>query len=330
MHKPVTILTGFLGSGKTTFLNHILTNNEETRYAIIENEFGEQGIDNELIIHPDDTIVEMNNGCLCCTLNDNLYDILNELHDRRDQFDEVIIEATGVADPSGLAEPFIIHPLIKKHFPLVSTICLIDAEQIEDHLEDTEEAINQITNSDILLINKTDLVNERYVDTIEQKLKKLNPLATIVKGHKNDFPNIEYRQGSMESEKQLEQIENPNASNFPIEKPHGHRHHEHTKEINSQSFVYKQAFDFQTLNQQLWVYLTFQSKSLYRMKGIFWIEGDDHQYIIQSAGKRLVVDKKRAWKSDETRKSTVVFIGKQLERKGLESLLNRCIVKTKT
>ena len=113
---PVTILTGFLGAGKTTYLNHLLKSNAGIRYAVIENEFGQEGIDNELIIRPDDTIVELNNGCLCCTLNDNLYDIINELYERRDEIDEIIIEATGVADPTGLAEPFIAHPMIKKHF----------------------------------------------------------------------------------------------------------------------------------------------------------------------------------------------------------------------
>ena len=135
---PVTILSGFLGAGKTTFLNYLLQENKGIRYAIIENEFGEQGIDNELVLRPDETIVELNSGCLCCTLNDNLYDILNELHERRSEFDEIIIEATGVADPAGLAQPFIVHPLIKKHFPLRGIICLIDSEQVEDHLKETK------------------------------------------------------------------------------------------------------------------------------------------------------------------------------------------------
>lgn len=329
MNKPVTILTGFLGSGKTTFLNHLLTEHKDTRYAIIENEYGEQGIDNELIVHPDDTIVEMNNGCLCCTLNDNLYDILNELHDRRDQYDEIIIEATGVADPSGLAQPFIIHPLIKKHFPLVATICLIDAELIEDQLRDTEEAINQITNSDIILLNKIDLVSPDYVETLERKLKELNPLAKILKGHKEQFPAVTYKKAVEESEEVLFQTEDK-LEKFHVEKPHHHHHHhEHTQEINSQSFVYESPFAYDVLYQQLFVYLTFQAKDLYRMKGIFSIEGDDEQYILQSSGKRLVVEKKRLWKEGEERKSVVVFIGKKLQREGLQKLLDRCQVKIK-
>ncbi|MEL7342126.1 MAG: GTP-binding protein, partial [Bacteroidota bacterium] len=189
--KPLTILTGFLGAGKTTFLNHILKTNNETRYAIIENEFGEQGIDGELVVRPDETIVELNNGCLCCTLNDNLYDILNELFDRRADYDEIIIEATGVADPTGLAQPFVSHPLIKKHFPLQGIICLVDAEQIQDQLEETEEAKSQVAYSDVLLINKTDLVEPEDVDALQQSLAQLNPLARIVLGHKGAFPAIE-------------------------------------------------------------------------------------------------------------------------------------------
>ena len=134
MNKPVTILTGFLGAGKTTFLNHLLQENEDIRYLIIENEFGEQSIDNELLLQPKESIIEFKNGCLCCSMNGNLYDILNDLYERRSEFDEIIIEATGIADPVGLVEPFIVHPLINKHFPIAAIICLVDAELVEDQL----------------------------------------------------------------------------------------------------------------------------------------------------------------------------------------------------
>lgn len=328
MIKPVTILTGFLGSGKTTYLNHLLKENKNIRYAIIENEFGEQGVDNELIMHADDTIVEMNNGCLCCTLNDNLYDILNELHDRRDQFDEVIIEATGVADPSGLAQPFIIHPLIKQHFPLVATICLVDAELIEDQLLDTVEASQQIINSDIILINKIDLVNPEYVKSLEQRITQLNPLAKIYKGLKNAYPTITYRRGLDESEAALFESDGLDAT-FHVEKPHHHHHHhEHTKNINSHSFVFERPFVLDVLYQQLFLHLTFHSIDLYRLKGIFSIEGEDEQVILQSSGKRLVADKKRMWNPGEVRKSVVVFIGKQLQREDLLKLLERSLSKS--
>ncbi|MGD1842070.1 MAG: CobW family GTP-binding protein [Thermonemataceae bacterium] len=329
MNKPVTILTGFLGAGKTTFLNHLLKENKEKKYAIIENEFGEQGIDNELVVHPDETIVELNNGCLCCTLNDNLYDILNDLFERRDEFDELIIEATGVADPTGLAQPFLSHPLIKEHFPLTAIICLIDAELIEQHIEETEEALNQIIFSDVLLINKIDLVSEHQVSSLEDRLRTLNPLADIVKGNKEGFPQIEYRQNSEKLQEILQLgeqvVDTGEQLSFPVQKPHSHHHHKHTEEINSQTYTFDQPFDYKRLYQQLFVYLTFQSKDLYRMKGLIWIENEAQQYIFQSVGKRLDVQTKRPWLATEPKKSVIVFIGKQLKREGLERLLQQCL-----
>ncbi|MEL6864890.1 MAG: GTP-binding protein [Bacteroidota bacterium] len=329
---PVTILSGFLGAGKTTFLNHLLQENEQTRYAIIENEFGQQGIDNELIVRPDETIVELNNGCLCCTLNDNLYDILNELFERRSDFDEIIIEATGVADPTGLAQPFIAHPLVKKHFPLTSIICLVDAPLVESQIEETEEALTQITFSDILLINKIDLVSKQEVTRLEHQLQQLNPLAKILKGHKEQFPEIEYHHVNKKLEELLFHSQNEvelNAGqlNFPVQKPHAHHHHHHTEQVVSHTFTFDRPFDFKVLHHQLLVYLTFQSKGLYRIKGLVWLADKDQQYVLQSVGKRLDMEEKRAWGAKEEKQSILVFIGKNLQRQGLERLLNRCFAK---
>lgn len=327
---PVTILTGFLGAGKTTFLNHLIGKNINTRYAIIENEFGEQGIDSELILRPDDSIVELNNGCLCCTLNDNLYDILNELFEKRDEFDEIIIEGTGVADPIGLAEPFVAHELIKKQFPLKGIVCLVDAELVEEQIKNTEEAIKQITFSDVLLLNKSDLVNEEVLTELKEKMQQLNPLAKIVLGNKNDFPNLDL----LEEDSKMEdlflqdnhrlQLSEEDRS-FPVQKPHSHHHHHHTEEVNSQTFVFNKAFDKAKLERQLFVYLAAQAKDLYRMKGLVWIEGSEQQHLIQSVGKRLDFATKQAQKTEVTKQSVIVFIGKELQRKGLEKLLNRCL-----
>ena len=336
MNKLVTILTGFLGAGKTTFLNHLIEENPDTRYAIIENEFGEQGIDNELIYRPDETIVQLNNGCLCCTLNDNLYDILNELFDRKDEFDEIIIEATGVADPTGLAQPFISHPLIKKHFPLRAIICLVDAELIEDHLIETEEALNQISYSDILLINKVDLVDESYIRTLEKKLTELNPLAHIEIGSKNNFPAIDK---SFNNHQKLEALflsatekkeEDNKQTDFPVKKPHTHHHHHHTKEIHSLTFTFETPFDFHALHHRLIVYITFQAKSLHRIKGLVWFEGKDGQFILQSVGRRLDFDPNQGMKTDSNKKSMLVFIGKNLPKEGIQKMLNQCLSKSKT
>ncbi len=332
---PVTILSGFLGAGKTTYLNHLLKSNEGVRYAVIENEFGQEGIDNELIIRPEDTIVELNNGCLCCTLNDNLYDIINELYERRDEIDEIIIEATGVADPTGLAEPFIAHPMIKKHFPLTSIICMVDAELIEDQIQDTEEAINQVTYSDILLLNKIDLVNDDYISYLEEYLRKLNPLATIVRGTKDSYPKIEYQRRNDKLEKLLHDTSHDHHQvitndGLPFQKPHHHHHHEHTKDVNSISLVFDTPFDFHKLHLRLSVFLSFQSKDLYRMKGLIWLADDQQQFIVQSVGKRLDFQAKEARSTEVGAKSVMVFIGKNLQREGIEKMLKSCLAKTQT
>lgn len=330
---PVTLLTGFLGSGKTTFLNHILESNKDKRYAIIENEYGKQGVDNELIIRQDDSIVELNNGCLCCTLSDNLFDILNELYDRRNEYDEIIIEATGLADPSGLAQPFISHPLVKRHFPLTAIICLVDAELIEDQLEETEEALNQIAFSDILLINKVDLVSEGYISDLHLQLQQLNPLAKIYKGGKDQFPIIEFDKVNLELDQILlrakKDLNQDNLLEFPIQKPHSHHHHHHTTDIISHSFTFDKPFNLDKLRLQLSVYLTFQSKGLYRIKGLIWLEGGNDQYILQSVGKRFDISEKKNEDSTKRKQSVLVFIGKNIQREGLERILESCLSESK-
>lgn len=329
--KPVTILTGFLGAGKTTFLNYHLSQNKDIRYAIIENEFGEQGIDSELVVRPEETIVELNNGCLCCTLNANLYDIVNALFDRRDEFNEIIIEATGVADPAGLAEPFVSHPLIKEFFPLKNVICLVDAELIERHLQETEEAINQLAFSDVLLINKTDLVSPGYLQELEEKLHGLVPLAQVLSGRKDAFPLID--QGTRESP--MEEIfrkskELPSVSGeygFPVVKPHSHHHHKHTEEIISHTFIFDEPFDSRKLKAQFFIYLQVNSANLYRMKSLIWLDGCEEQFLLQSVGKRLDIEEKRTWEPAERKRSVLVFIGKNLIRKGIEEMLQKCLSK---
>ncbi len=330
MHKPVTLLTGFLGAGKTTFLNHMLLTKPNVRYAIIENEFGEQGIDGDLIYRPEDGIVELNNGCLCCTLNDNLYDILNDLYDRRDEFDEIIVEATGVADPAGLAAPFLNHPQIKKHFPLRYTLCLVDAEHVEDQMQETEEALNQITFSDILLLNKTDLVTSGYASELKSMLHLLNPLAKIMDGNKEHFPALSALEGSDEDfNKRITKLAEADIprTELHLKSTGHHHHHSHTPDLVSFCFTFDQPFDQQMFQHHLFVYLTFQSKGLYRIKGLVSMDNNDHQMVIQSVGTRLSVEEKRRWEADEDRRSVIVFIGKGLHEEGLRNLLKKCLVR---
>lgn len=299
--SPTTIITGFLGSGKTTFLNHILTKNKDTRYAIIENEYGKKSIDSDLIMRSGDDIVELNNGCLCCTLNESLYEILNQLYNRRDQYDELIIEATGVADPRGLAAPFLTYPNIKKQFPLTRIICLVDAALIEEHLANTEEAIHQITFSDVILINKVDLVDADKLDVLTAKMQELNPLATIVHGSENEFPEID-------AQKDLEELL-VQQSLTP--------HHKHTEGLKSFTFTFDEPFDYQKLHFRLLTFLMFQSKGLYRIKGIISVTNSDEKYKLQSVGKQVVIDPHRKATDPNDTQSTIVVIGKDFTREGL-------------
>lgn len=320
--NPTTIITGFLGAGKTTYLNHILDEFPRTNFAIIENEYGEQSIDSELIMRPEDNIIELNNGCLCCTLNDNLYEILNDLYLKRNDFSELIIEATGVADPRGLAAPFLTNPAIKKQFPLRKVICLIDAALINQQLKESEEAIQQITFSDVLLINKTDLIDQLRTDKLIDKLKRLNPIAHILNGNQSNFPRIYHMSHDSILNNAIESVDNK----FPVAKPtshHHHHHHDHSDGLISHTLSFDQPFDHQKLHIQLLPFLMFQSKGLYRMKGLIWIKGKDEKYVLQTVGKQIALEPIKYWKS-EKKHSKIVIIGKRLGKEGLQKMFEKC------
>ena len=207
----------------------------------------------------------------------------------------------------------------------------MDAELIEDQLQETKEAISQITFSDVLLVNKTDLVSEDYLNKLTERLQKLNPLAKIVFGNQDNFPLIEIESHNA----QLDDIffENQKSSShttnqdFPIQKPHSHHPHEHTDEVVSFTLFFDRPFDYMTLQHRLLVYLMLQAKGLYRMKGLIWLKDRDQQFLLQSVGKRLVIDEKRPWEADENKESKIVFIGKNIQKKPLEKMLSQCFAK---
>lgn len=176
---PVTILTGFLGAGKTTLLNHLISSNPNTKFAIIENEFGDIGIDNELVIGADDGIFEMSNGCICCSLNGELVSTLAKLVNGEHAFDHLIVETTGIAEPDGVAAAFVAEPGIQSYFRLDATVCLVDAHHAEDILEDREEAKRQLTFADYIVINKSSEVSADYLPKLEAILRKVNSFAAL-------------------------------------------------------------------------------------------------------------------------------------------------------
>ncbi|WP_437590353.1 CobW family GTP-binding protein [Sorangium sp. So ce1000] len=185
---PVTVLTGFLGAGKTTLLNRILTENHGKRIAVIENEFGEIGIDQALVINADEEVFEMNNGCICCTVRGDLIRILGSLMKRKDKFDHVLVETTGLADPGPVAQTFFVDDDVRELFALDAIVTLVDAKHIHLHLEDSSECKEQVAFADVIVLNKTDLVTERELDALERRLRGMNTLARVLRATNADVP----------------------------------------------------------------------------------------------------------------------------------------------
>lgn len=341
IQRPVTLLTGFLGAGKTTLLNEYLAFRQHVRFAIIENEIGEESIDGELLVQTEDSFVEMNNGCICCTLNDNFLEILKGLYKRREQWYELIIEATGIADPAGVALPFLANAAVARDFRLERIICLVDVERIEDQLQETGEAVRQIAFGDILLFNKTDQVCPEYLGHLQRLMSGINPMALIMAENRGTYPLHEM----------ATYVRQPTGDDFPLgdhshddddahdgthkhghddhrDDDHGqatgHAHHSHS-DIKAISFSFAEPFDTDMLARRLRAFLLFQAKDVYRIKGIFYDSAKFSKVIFQSVGKSLLVTSGRSWKPQESKSSKIVFIGKQLRPAGFEKMLRHCI-----
>lgn len=315
--KPVTILTGFLGAGKTTLLNSILKNKNTTRFAIIENEVGEIGIDGELIIKNTDSMLELSNGCICCSLNEDFTNTLKTLLNKP-SWDELIIEATGIADPGGILLPFNQYPHLQKHFRIEKTICIIDAQNIEQQLQIGKEIINQLVYADIILISKTDLIDTKKLEIITQILRQYNPLAKFVSGYKDNF-----------SLKLIMDFKKPKAlpilnfgkSNNPVNTNYLYHH----SNISPISFRYLESFNSDALFTRFYTFLLFQSENVYRFKCIIYDSLHQKKIIIQSVMKTVVIEEGEEWQENEIKESRFVFIGKNLIEKGFDHMLRQCM-----
>ena len=303
----VKILTGFLGAGKTTFINHYMKSNPGKRFGIIENEFGKENIDSKLLVKTEMPVVEMTNGCICCSINEELYDALNYFYEKREEFDELIIEATGIADPSTVAEPFLIHEGVKREFVLDAVICIIDCENFEDRLADTKEALQQLAFSNIVLLNKTDLVSDHYIQELKKQIQSLNPLAEIHIFDRNQ--NFLLPQTRFSGDFKPVKFNDSEGK--------------HTA-IKSLTIAIDQPFQLNDLHFRLIQFMMFQAKDVYRMKSIVYDE-DYVPHIIQSVGSRVSVDK-IPLPELSTFVSKFVFIGKNLQKEILEKLLLKYVV----
>ena len=312
---PVSILTGFLGAGKTTLLNYILKQQHGYKFAIIVNEVGKIGIDGQLVENQKEEIVQMNNGCLCCTVRKDLVKGVQNLV-KKGGFDYLLIETTGIADPGPVAQTFLNIPQLQQYVRLDSIITVVDSEQIEKQMKETETAKEQVAMADFLLLNKTDLVPDEQLTALESRIRQINPHATIFRTN--------------HSEANLKELLDMNA--FKLDQKLAadpeflnelqQRHHH---DIVSVSFEFDQAFNVEAL--ELYVQELSEKEKIYRSKGFLWIAGNPRRAIFHGVNNRFTLMWDKLWEKDEKRTSQLVFIGKNLEEARVRKQLEMCLAK---
>ncbi len=310
---PVTIITGFLGAGKTTLLNHLIESNPEKKFAIIENEFGDIPIDQELVVNAKDGIFEMSNGCICCSLNVELGELLQKLMQEEYKFNHLIIETTGIAEPDGIASAFIGGNRSTK-FVLDGTICLADAHDIIKNLEERGEANKQITFADAIVLNKTDLVTSEQLNMVASKIKNLNP----------DAPIYHAKYGKVE--KNLLALNAYDGNQLENKLLNPHHHHQHD-ELVAHSFELKEPLIAEKFEHWINMLLFLSGYQIYRIKGILNIEGESHKIIFQSVRSNSKIDVGSPWGIGEHKISRIVFIGNNIKKEPLEKGLQGCLKK---
>jgi G3E family GTPase len=321
---PVTILTGFLGSGKTTLLNYILTEKHGHRIAVIENEFGEINIDSALVVSAEEEIFELTNGCICCvgTARADLLRILKSLLERREKFDHIIVETSGLADPSPVAATFFVDPDLGRQVSLDAIVTLVDSKHIASHLDDPKlrghdnQAVDQIVIADRIILNKIDLVDEADVPDLERRLRKHNATAPILR--------------SSHAKVALDDILGIGAfsvtQTMAISPDFLHDHeHQHDASLESVSFTYAGDFDRARLDSCLKQLLDTRGDDVFRLKGILAVAGEPRRVVLQAVHRIMDLRPADAWGS-EKRESKLVFIGRNLDKAALEAGLRACVL----
>ncbi|MGK7875917.1 MAG: GTP-binding protein [Xenococcaceae cyanobacterium] len=313
---PVTVLTGYLGAGKTTLLNRILTHEHGKKVAVIVNEFGEVGIDNQLVIDADEEIFEMNNGCICCTVRGDLIRIIGNLMRRRDKFDHLVIETTGLADPAPVIQTFFVDEEVQSQMDLDAVVTVVDAKHIWEHW-DSNEAQEQIAFADVILLNKTDLVSPEELDELEKRIRGMNAMVKIYRTRNCDV--------GMDSVLGVKAFDLQRALEIDPEFL-GEDAHEHDESVFSFAIVESGTIDFDKLTRWINKLLQTQGPNIFRMKGILNIAGEDCRFVFQ--GVHMIFDgtPDRPWKPEETRKNELVFIGRNLDEAKLREDFKACIV----
>lgn len=349
---PVTVLTGYLGAGKTTLLNRILTEQHGKKYAVIINEFGEIGIDNELVVDADEEVFEMNNGCICCTVRGDLIRIIEGLFKRKDRFDAIIVETTGLADPGPVAQTFFVDEDVSRRARLDSIVTVVDARHLPLRLKDSREAEEQIAFADVIVLNKTDLVSKDELAEVERRIRSVNRFAQIHHATKCDIAlDKVLDRGAFDLNRILD-LEPDFLKNNPAHgeaghvhdehcgHDHGHHHHGHNPAhgeaghvhdehcghdhdhgdsihdttVKSVSLTVDAPIDSRKFDAWIGELLAAKGQDILRSKGILSFQGSDKRFVFQAVHMIKDGDFQRDWRADEKRTSRLVFIGRDLDR----------------
>jgi G3E family GTPase len=336
---PVTVLTGFLGAGKTTLLNHILCNQQGLRSAVLVNEFGEVGIDHELVVATSDSMVELSNGCICCSINGELQDAVHRVLERPEPIDLIVVETTGLADPLPVALTFMAGDL-RDRLRLDSIITVIDAEHFSATALESPIARAQVVYGDILLLNKADLVDEQRLAEVEAELRAIKTDARILRACRGDVPlglllsvglfesdrlaSLQAQEEAREQQHNAGHHNHPHGDHHHHEPDHEHHGHVHTPELegfSSVSLAVEAPFDLRRfqhfLDQQL-------PASVFRAKGVLWFRESQRRHLFHLCGKRFTIDDSD-WPEGSDRHTKVVAIGKDLDQAGLRAQLEACV-----
>ncbi len=329
---PVTVLTGYLGAGKTTLLNRILTEDHGQKFAVIVNEFGEIGIDNDLVIGADEEVFEMNNGCICCTVRGDLIRIIEGLLKRKGKFDAILVETTGLADPAPVAQTFFVDQEVRDTARLDAVVTVADAKWLAERLKDAPEAKNQIAFADVIILNKVDLVSEDEVAEIEARIRAINPYAKLHKAVNCAVP-LEAVLGRNAFD--LDRILDIEPEFLTVEDHHDHAHHEHDHAHDGHAHNHHESHglkhyhdeDMQSVALSIdgdvdpekfvpWLqdYIQREGASILRAKGILAFKDEPKRFVFQGVHMLLDGDLQREWKPQEKRVSRLVFIGRNLKQ----------------
>jgi G3E family GTPase len=341
---PVTVLTGYLGAGKTTLLNRILSEPHGKKYAVIVNEFGEIGIDNELVVNADEEVFEMNNGCICCTVRGDLVRIIDGLMRRKGKFDAIIVETTGLADPAPVAQTFFMDENVGAKTKLDAVVTVADAKWLKDRLKDAPEAKNQIAFADVILINKTDLVSPAELAEVEARIRGINPYARLHRTQRSKIDIAEVLDRNAFDLDRILDIEpaflDRDEHDHDHDHHHGHSHgdhgahdhhhhgglkHYHDEDMQSVSLNTDRPLDADKFFPWVQDLVATEGKDILRCKGILSFKDDPERFVFQGVHMILDGDHQRAWGKDEKRVSRIVFIGRHLPEEKIRKGFEACV-----